>query len=287
MTSGYGEAFAPSGRLERVLVRAPDPAAAAAWREYGWRAEPDARRQLAQHAAFRAELERAGAEVVVASDLSVAANPDAVYVRDPVLMAPAGAILLRPGKTGRRGEPAALERDLSAAGVPILGRLEEPATAEGGDTVWLDAGTLLAGRSYRTNDAGIETLRDLLPGVDVMAFDLPHLGGPDEVLHLMSLISPLDADMAVAYLRLVPSRLAEELAARGIAIVEVPDDEFDSMGPNVLALGPRVALAIDGNPETARRMRDVGVDVRTYEGSEISVKGDGGPTCLTLPLRRA
>jgi len=93
--------------------------------------------------------------------------------------------------------------------------------------------------------------------------------------------------MAVAYLRLVPSRLAEELAARGIAIVEVPDDEFDSMGPNVLALGPRVALAIDGNPETARRMRDVGVDVRTYEGSEISVKGDGGPTCLTLPLRRA
>jgi len=268
------------------MVRAPDPAAAAAWREYGWRAEPDVARQVAQHEAFRAELERAGAEVVVATDPAAAANPDAVYVRDPVLMAPAGAILLRPGKPGRRGEPAVLERDLSAAGVPILGRLEEPATAEGGDIVWLDEHTLLVGRSYRTNDEGIEALRDLLPGVTVKGLDLPHLRGPGDVLHLMSLISPLDDDLVVAHLRLLPSRLAEELAERGIAIVDVPDEEFDSMGPNVLALAPRVALAIDGNPGTARRMRDAGVDVRTYEGSEISVKGDGGPTCLTLPLRR-
>jgi len=201
-------------------------------------------------------------------------------------MAPAGAILLRPGKPGRRGEPAALERDLTDAGVPILGRLEDPATAEGGDLLWLDSQTLLAGRSYRTNDEGIEALRRLLPGVTVMAFDLPHLHGAGDVLHLMSLLSPLDADLVVAHLRLLPARLAAELDARGIAVVDVPDEEFDSMGPNVLALGPRVALAVDGNPETARRMRAAGVDVRTYEGSEISVKGDGGPTCLTLPLAR-
>ena len=286
MTVEHGEAFAPAGQLERVLVRAPDPVAAAAWREYGWRAEPGVARQTAQHDAFRAELLRAGADVAVASDPSVAANPDAVYVRDPVLMAPGGAILLRPGKPGRRGEPAALERDLTDAGVPILGRLEDPATAEGGDLLWLDSQTLLAGRSYRTNDEGIEALRRLLPGVTVMAFDLPHLHGAGDVLHLMSLLSPLDADLVVAHLRLLPARLAAELDARGIAVVDVPDEEFDSMGPNVLALGPRVALAVDGNPETARRMRAAGVDVRTYEGSEISVKGDGGPTCLTLPLAR-
>lgn len=286
MTSGFGEALVPAGRLERVLVRGPDPAAAEAWRDYGWRAEPDTARETAQHEAFRAELERAGAEVLLATDPSVATNPDAVYVRDPVLIAPGGAILLRPGKPGRRGEPDALGNDL-VPGVPVIGRLDKPATAEGGDLLWLDSRTLLAGRSYRTNDAGIEALRRLLPGVTVMAFDLPHLRGPSDVLHLMSLVSPLDADLVVAHLPLLPSRLAEELDARGIGIVEVPGDEFDTMGPNVLALAPRVALALDGNPETASRMRAAGVDVRTYDGSEISVKGDGGPTCLTLPLRRA
>ena len=286
MTTGFGEASAPAGRLERVMVRAPDPASAAAWREYGWRAEPDVAPQAAEHAAFREELKRAGARVVVAADPPMAGNPDAVYVRDPVLIAPEGAILLRPGKSGRRGEPAALERELTGAGVPILGGLEEPATAEGGDLLWLDARTLLAGRSYRTNDEGIDALRALLPGVTVMAFDLPHLRGRADVLHLMSLLSPLDSDLVVAHLRLVPTRLAQELEARDVDVVEVPDEEFDSMGPNVLALAPRVALAVEGNPVTARRMRDAGVDVRTYAGAEISVKGDGGPTCLTLPLLR-
>jgi len=242
--------------------------------------------QLAEHETFRRELERAGAEVLVATDESVAANPDAVYVRDPVLVAPGGAIILRPGKPARRNEPAALEGDLAAAGIPILGRLDDPATAEGGDLMWLDPQTLVAGRSYRTNDRGIDALRDLLPGVAVHAFDLPHLRGPGDVLHLMSLISPLDADLAVVSLRLLPARLAQELAARGITLVEVPDEEFDSMGTNVLALGPRVALALAGNPETERRMREAGVDVRTYQGREISTKGDGGPTCLTLPLLR-
>jgi N-dimethylarginine dimethylaminohydrolase len=120
----------------------------------------------------------------------------------------------------------------------------------------------------------------------VIAFDLPHLNGPQECLHLMSLISPLDTDLAVAYLPSVPVRLAEVLRARGIGLVEVPEEEFASMGPNVLALGPRIALALDGNPETRRRLERAGVDVRTYVGAEISRKGDGGPTCLTRPLER-
>ena len=287
MTDHHGEAFAPAGHLERVMVRAPSPEAGHAWREYGWRGEPDAPKQLAEHEAFQDELRRAGAEVIVATDAAVAANPDAVYVRDPVLIGPAGAIILRPGKPVRRDEPAALERDLVEAGIPIVGRLDDPATAEGGDLLWLDPQTLLAGKSYRTNDRGIDALRELLPGVEVRAFDLPHLRGAGDVLHLMSLVSPLDADLAVVYLRLLPGRLAQELASRGTTFVEVPDEEFDSMGPNVLALGPRVALAVAGNPETWRRMRDEGVDVRTYEGREISLKGDGGPTCLTLPLLRS
>jgi N-dimethylarginine dimethylaminohydrolase len=150
---------------------------------------------------------------------------------------------------------------------------------------WLDERTLLAGRGYRTNDAGIAALRALLPGVDVLAFDLPHLRGRAEVLHLMSLVSPLDEDLVVAYPSLLPVRLVELFEQRGIEIVEVPENEFESMGPNVLALAPRVALALERNRETRRRLERAGVTVLTYDGTELS-KGDGGPTCLTRPLLR-
>ena len=213
-------------------------------------------------------------------------NPDALYVYDPAIISNEGAVLLRPGKEGRRGEVDALEADLAAAGVPAASRLAEPALAEGGDTLWLDERTLLVGRGYRTNDAGIAALRRALPDVEVVAFDLPHLHGAGEVLHLLSLLSPLDVDLAVAYPPLMPVRLVELLAERGVELVEVPEQEFWTMGPNVLALAPRVALALEGNDETRRRMERAGVDVRVYRGDEISRKGDGGPTCLTRPLLR-
>lgn len=274
-----------SAALRRVYVRPPRAEDLGAWREYGWRAAPDPIRIAEEHAALRDELARAGAEVVC-GQTPVDGDPDAVYAYDPVLMTDRGAILLLPGKEGRRDEPSAIERDLSALGVPALGRLSEPATAEGGDMFWLDERTLAVGRGYRTNDAGIAALRELLPDAEVLAFDLPHLRGPGECLHLMSFISPLDRDLAVAYPPLMPVRLMEALASRGIALVEVPDEEFETMGPNVLALGPRVALALEGNLETRRRMEAAGVDVRTYRGDEISRKGDGGPTCLTRPLVR-
>jgi dimethylargininase len=271
--------------LRRVLVRAPDPAGLARWREFGWLAEPDPAIAAEQHAALCEVLRGAGAEVVYAEAV-VEDDPDAVYVFDPVIVSDRGALLLRPGKEGRRGEPAAIAEDLPALGVPVAFEMREPATAEGGDTMWLDPRTLLVGRSYRTNDAGIDALRDALPGVEVLAFDLPRLRGPDACLHLLSLLSPLDDGLVVAYPPLMPIRLLELLAERDIEIVEVPEEEFGSMGPNVLALAPRVALALDGNPQTRRRMEAAGVNVTVYEGSEISQKGEGGPTCLTRPLLR-
>jgi dimethylargininase len=271
--------------LARVFVRPPRKEDLLAWREYGWRSAPDGALAGEEHEALCAELERTGAEIVVGTT-PVNGDPDAIYAYDPVLMTDRGAILLRPAKLGRRREPEALATDLEAAGVPIVGQLEEPATAEGGDLFWLDGTTLVAGRGYRTNDEGIAALRELLPAADVLAFDLPHRHGPRECLHLLSLISPLDHDLVVCYPPLMPVRLMQELVARGIDYVEVPGEEFDSMGPNVLALAPRVALALEGNPETRRRMEAAGVDVRTYRGAEISRKGDGGPTCLTRPLAR-
>ena len=271
--------------LRRVLVRAPRPGDVVLWQAYGWRFEPDPGAMAEEHQAFRELLGADGAEVVLA-ETPHGPDPDAIYAYDPALVADAGAILLRPGKEGRRGEPDAMAADLVEAGVPIAGRLEAPALAEGGDTVWLDERTLLVGRGYRTNDEGILALRELLPEVEILSFDLPHYHGAGEVMHLMSFLSPLDADLAVVYLPLMPVRLVELLRERGIELVEVPDEEFESMGPNVLALGPRVALALAGNDETHRRLERAGVDVRVYRGDNISHPGDGGPTCLTRPLLR-
>jgi dimethylargininase len=273
-----------TGTLQRVLVRPPRTDELANWRELGWRAAPDPDAIAQEHAELCALLSGAGAEVLVA-DEPVPGDPDAIYAYDPVLIGPDGAILLRIGKPGRAAEAEALAPALVAAGIPIAGRMAAPATADGGDIFWLDERTLLAGRGYRTNDAGITALRALLPGVDVLALDLPHLRGRGEVLHLMSLVSPLDEDLVVAYPPLLPVRLVELFEQRRIEIVEVPENEFDSMGPNVLALAPRVGLALERNRETRRRLERAGVTVLTYEGAELS-KGDGGPTCLTRPLLR-
>ena len=273
-----------TGRLERVLVRPPVPEDGARWREYGWRSAPDHAAAAAEHEAFRGVLEDAGAEVVVSSHDP--GTPDAIYVYDPVLVGGEGAVLLRPGKEGRRGEPGAIADALVAADVPIAAELVSPVVAEGGDTVWLDAETLLVGIGYRTNPAAVGALESAFPGVQLLTFDLPHWNGRGEVMHLMSFISPLDRDLALVYPRIAPVRLLELLTERGIEVVEVPDEEFETQGSNVLALGPRRALALDGSPETRRRMERAGVDVVVYRGEEISLKGDGGPTCLTRPLLR-
>ncbi|HSX22656.1 MAG TPA: arginine deiminase family protein [Gaiellaceae bacterium] len=263
----------------RILVRAPHPDATSSWRSLGWRSAPDSRELAREHELLCAQLEDAGAEVIRAQ--GDPDNLDSIYAFDPALLTRDGVLLLRPGKPARRHEPETFERTLD--GVPVVGRLAEPELAEGGDMFWLDERTLIVGRSYRTNDAGIDALRTALPGVDVLAFDLPHVNGRNEVLHLLSLISPLAADLAVVYLPLMPARLVELLEARGVELVEVPDEEFETMGPNVLALAPRVGIAVEGNPETRRRLEKAGVEMLVYRGRELS-KGDGGPTCLTFPL---
>jgi len=273
------------GDLRRVLVRRPLPEDAVAWEAYGWRAAPDVAAAQAEHEAFCALLEEAGAEVVVSEHDP--GNPDAIYTYDPTLVGRDGAVLLLPGKEGRRREPEATVAALESAGVPVVGRIELPATVEGGDTVWLDERTLLVGIGYRTSPEAVGALRVAIPGVEVIAFDLPHWNGATEVMHLMSFFSPLDRDLALVYTRIAPTRLMWLLAERGIDVVEVPDTEFETQGPNVLALGPRRALALEGNDETRRRMERAGVDAITYRGDEISRKGDGGPTCLTRPLLRS
>jgi len=276
------------GEIQRIYVRAPDAEAMTSWKAYGWHTEPDAAATVAEHDAF-VDILRGSIPDVVVGRTKVPGDPDAIYAYDPVLVTDDGVIPLRPGKDGRRGEPAIVTQELGAAGCAILPQLEEPATAEGGDMLLLDPRTLLVGIGYRTNEAAIEQLRSRLAqqAIEVVAFDLPHFHGPAECLHLMSFISMLDTDLAVGYEPMMPVRLVQSLAARGVQVVEVPEEEFLTMGPNVLALGPRKALAVDGNPVTRARMEAAGVEVLTYRGAHVSLNGDGGPTCLTRPLARA
>jgi dimethylargininase len=265
--------------LRRVLVRRP-PADTSDWQRFGWRSQPDPARLADEHERLCLLLEEADAEVVVAAPTTL----DAIYTYDPAIICDRGAVLLRPGKTERIEEVDALAAALEAAGVPIAARLEEPALAEGGDTAWLDERTFLAGRGYRTNSDGIWALERILR-VEMLFFDLPHFHGAGACMHLLSLFSPLDRDLVVAYPPLMPVRLVQLFDERGIQIMEVPDEEFDSMGANALALAPRRALVLERNVETRRRLEKAGVDVVVYRGEELS-KGDGGPTCLTRPLLR-
>jgi dimethylargininase len=265
--------------VTRILVRPPVTEDVPSWETLGWRAAPDPARLADEHARFRVALASAGADVIEAR--GEPGNLDSIYVYDPALVTPHGAILLRPGKAGRRGEPEALAPDLP---LPVLGRLERDELAEGGDTLWLDERTLLVGHTYRTNAAGIEALRRLLPETDVFAFPLPHFHGRGEVLHLRSLLNPLTPELVVAYPPLMPVPLVELLEARDVGMVEVPHEEFETMGPNVLRLPDSRALALAGNRVTRQRLEAAGVEVVEYDGDEISRKGDGGPTCLTLPV---
>ena len=275
------------GTVRRIYVRPPHADAFAAWRAYGWHAEPDVEAAASEHAVF-VDVLRSAVDDVVVGTTPVPGDPDAVYAFDPTLVTDGGVIPLRPGKEGRRGEPAIVAAELERAGCSILPALTSPATAEGGDMFFLDDHTLLVGLGYRTNVEGVEQLRTRLAAqdVEVRTFDLPHFHGPAECLHLMSFISMLDRDLAVVSLPMMPVRLVQLLEERGVSFVEVPEEEFATMGPNVLALGPRRALAVAGNPVTRERMEAAGVDVTTYAGAHISVNGDGGPTCLTRPLVR-
>src|SRR5436190_22930964 len=136
--------------LRRVYVRPPVAESLGSWDAFGWHRPPDPRSIELEHQAFRDRLAEAGAEVVTGVT-QVPGDPDAIYAYDPVLVVDGGVIVLRPGKEGRRAEPEAMAHDLHANGVPVLATLEAPATAEGGDIVFLDDATLLAGIAHRTN----------------------------------------------------------------------------------------------------------------------------------------
>jgi len=281
------------GRMTRVVVKRPAEAFVSTdkieseWRRLGFTAAPDLERASQEFSRLEEILRQEGAEILyLPADKRT--TLDSIYTHDPALITEAGAIILQMGKRERAGEPAAFEEALKGWGVPILGRLGRKATAEGGDLLWLDEKTLIAGRGFRTNQAGIDQLQEILRplGVSLIAFDLPYWNGPGDVLHLMSFISLLDADLAVAYKRLLPVSLYFLLLERGFQLVDIPEEEFSTQGCNVLSIAPRRVVILERNPGTCLRLKKAGCLVYEIPGEEIAYKGHGGPTCLTRSLQR-
>jgi N-dimethylarginine dimethylaminohydrolase len=270
--------------LRRVLVRRP--ALAGDWAGAGWRT-PDPAKLQRQHEAFVELLDGLGAEVEVAQALE--GQVDSVYMHDPLILSGRGGIPLKMAKPARMREPGHAAEALEALDVPVIGTLEGDAYADGGDRFWLDDTTAAIGLGYRTNRAGATRLQELLEpeGIHVEAYDMPHDQGAAHVLHLQSFLSAATESLYVVYEPLAPVRLLQDISERGVEWIAIDHESHLAMGSNVLAVRPGVVVMVDGVPAVRRALELRGVEVHVYDGSDLSLKGDGGPTCLTAPLLRA
>lgn len=282
-----------TGRIYSILLKHPRDAFRnqeyidAHWEGVHFAGRPDFARACEEFAEFMGLIKSRGSQVHLLPEVA-STGLDSVYVHDPALITRRGAILCSMGKGERRGEPAAMGRYFAELGVPILGKISGPGRLEGGDVVWLDERTLAVGLGYRSNAEGLRQLREMTEGLvdEVIEVHLPHWNGEGECLHLMSMLSPVDTDLAVVYSRMMPVTFRNCLLSRGLKLIEVPDEEYDTMACNVLALAPRLCLVLRGNPKTRALLEAEGVEVLDYDGEDLSLKGCGGPTCLTRPLLR-
>ncbi|MEM6316860.1 MAG: arginine deiminase family protein [Bacteroidota bacterium] len=281
------------GRIETVFIKKVDDAfldkytIESNWKDLNYLGKPDFDRAKIEYQNFQQLLQTQGTNVqLLPADFTV--GMDSMYCRDASISTNAGMILCNMGKGQRAEEPTASKAAFEAANIKILGQINAPGTVEGGDVAWLDEKTLAVAHGYRTNDEGFNQLKALLEpiGVSLLQVALPHYKGPSDVFHLMSIFSPVDKNLAVVYSTLMPVKFRNELLQRGYELVEVPDEEFESMGCNVLAIAPRKCIMVEGNPITQGRLVAAGCEVVAYEGTEISIKGGGGPTCLTRPIFR-
>jgi len=258
------------------------------WQELNYLEKPDFEVAMREYLGFEKLLNDSNIDLLYFPEDSKV-KLDSIYCRDASIATDFGMIICNMGKLGRIHEPKSQFQEYKNSNLPILGIIEAPGTLEGGDVAWLNEETLVVGYSYRTNEVGISQLKSLLEpkGIEVIVAELPHYKGKTDVFHLMSILSPVDKDLAVVYSPLMPIKLRNELLKRGIKLVEVPDEEFESMGCNVLAIAPRKCIMVHGTPITKKLLEEAGCNVATYKGQEISVKGGGGPTCLTRPMLRA
>jgi len=260
----------------------------AQWQSLAYFGCPDFENSLTEYEKFLGVLEQFDFEIHFAPE-DETTGLDSIYVHDPLVISERGAILCSMGKAARAPEPTAAEKYLAEMGVPVIGKITGDGKLEGGDVLWVGERTLAVGQGFRTNAEGLRQLRVFLDDAvdEIFPVQLPYWTGPQDCLHLLSFISIVDEDLAVVYSRLMPVPFREWLLEHGFNFVEVPDEEYDSLGCNVLAVAPRKCVMLAGNPVTKKRLEEAGAQVWTYEGNDISFKGTGGPTCLTRPILRA
>ena len=281
------------GKIDTIIIKHPEEAFISQenldqkWKPFNYVSCPDYEKSLKEYSRFE-EIIQEHVENVHYLPKDDNTGLDSTYAHDTCKITSKGAIMFTVGKELRRGETGATKKFLEGIGVPILGEISGEGTMEGGDVVWLDEKTVAVGRGYRTNYEGIRQFRELTKDVvdEFIVVELPHGDGPDECLHLMSVISMVDHDLAVVYSKLMPVSFRDLLIERGIELIEVDDAEYANLGSNVLALAPRVCVMPSGNPKTREKLEKAGAKVFEYEGHDISFKGTGGPTCLTLPVTR-
>lgn len=281
------------GKLRSVFIKRPedafvsDAAIDEQWQQLNFLSRPDFPKAVLEFNKFQDLLKRSGTELFFLPQQNQV-TLDSIYCRDAAVATDFGMIICNMGKPARKHEPAAEQFAFEKLNIPVLGIIHPPGTVEGGDVAWIDQHTLAVGHTYRTNEEGIRQLKQLLEprGVTIWVAHMPHYKGPSDVFHLMSVFSPIDKNLAVVYSPLMPVSFRNGLIQRGYELVEVPDSEWDSMACNVLAIAPRECIMVSGNPLTKQRLLAAGCIVHEYDGNEISVKGGGGPTCLTRPLKR-
>lgn len=290
MNMSHHSEFQP---LQSVLLKSPEEAFLSQenidsqWEGLNYTGPPDLARAVEEYQGFVSLLQESVPELCFLPQ-DEGTGLDSIYVRDCLLLTDGGAVMLNMGKAERRGEPMAAGEYLASMGIPLLGEIGREGCVEGGDIVMWDSRTLLIGQGYRTTAEGIRQLQKILQNIieEFVVIPLPHWQGPQDVLHLMSFLSPLDQDLALVYSPLMPVFFREWLLSHGVQLLEVPETEYAGMAGNVLAVAPRDCIMLEGNPETCALLRNNGVQVRLYRGEEISRKGAGGPTCLTRPLVR-
>jgi len=277
--------------LRKVAVKKPGPSIINAdptlW-HYGENFNPTKIPNI--HKGFVKKLEKSGAEVYWMPE-NDKGNADAIFTYDASLMTPSGAVLMSPGKTLREGEQKLHSDFYKSLGIKVIGAVEGAGRAEAGDTLWLDEKTFLIGRGFRTNQIGAEQLKEIISpmGIDVHIFDLPVYLGSAACLHLMSLISLVHTHTALVCMPLLPVRLLKLLEIKGFKLIEAPYEEFkksNTLSTNILAMAPGDCLMLNGLPETKNALIRAGIKVDVFDGNELCIGCEGGPTCLTRPLLR-
>ena len=274
------------GRLHAVLLRRPGPEldAVTDFDAMQMRSDlsPDVVRR--QHDAL-AEAYRAAGVVVHYVERGRIDKPNAMFVRDLMLMTPQGAIVTRPASTVRAGEERLAAEALAQLGVPILMSVHGSGTFEGADVIWVDKDLCFLAEGLRTNEEGADQVERMLREIGVAT--VIRVGLPHGAMHLDGLLAIIDRDLAAVWPRRTPYKVVDTLRRRGFRFIEVEDEREaqDCLPMNFVALAPGEILMPSGGQRMRERYEAAGVRCHNVDIGEC-IKAGGGIHCMTGFLKR-